>query len=73
MIEAMNTYTLCRTNEMGIMNLLLRFKYNLWEPFPVKISSGKFLFDWCEVNNSNTNWRDYCYIKYPVTISFDDC
>lgn len=73
MIEAMNTYTLCRTNEMGIMNLLLRFKYNLWEPFPVKISSGKFLFDWCELNNSNTNWRDYCYIKYPVTISFDDC
>jgi hypothetical protein len=73
MIEAMNTYTLCRTNEMGIMNLLLRFKYNLWEPFPFKISSGKILFDWCELNNPNTNWKDYCYIKYPVTISFDDC
>jgi hypothetical protein len=75
MIEAMNTYTLCRTNEMGVMNLLLRFKYNLWKPFPVKISSGKFLFDWCESNNPSRrqNWRDYCYIKYPVTISFDDC
>jgi hypothetical protein len=73
MIEAMNTYTLCKTNEMGIMNLLLRFKYNLWEPFPVKTHSGKFLFDWCELNNTNTNWSDYCYIKYPVTISFDDC
>jgi hypothetical protein len=73
MIEAMNTYTLCKTNEMGIMNLLLRFKYNLWEPFPFKISCGKILFDWCELNNPNTNWNDYCYIKYPVTISFDDC
>lgn len=73
MIEAMNTYTLCRTNEMGVMNLLLRFKYNLWEAFPIKASSNKFLFDWCELNNSNTNWSDYCYIKYPVTISFDDC
>lgn len=75
MIEAMNKYTLCRTNEMGIMNLLLRFKYNLWEPFPFKINNNneKILFDWCELNNPNTNWKDYCYIKYPVTISFDDC
>jgi len=75
LIDAMNIYTLCRTNEMGIMNLLLRFKYNLWEPFPFKLHSGKILFDWCELNNQNTTWRDYCYIKYPVTISmsFDDC
>jgi hypothetical protein len=73
MIDSMNTYTLCRTNEMGIMNLLLRFKYNLWKPFPFKTNHGKFLFDWCELNNSNTNWRDYCLIKYPITISFDDC
>ena len=73
MMEAMNTYTLCRTNEMGVMNLLLNFKFNLWEPFPFKISSGKILFDWCELNNPNTNWREYCYIKYPATISFDDC
>jgi len=73
LIDAMNIYTLCRTNEMGIMNLLLHFKYNLWEPFPFKINSGKILFDWSELNNPNTNWSDYCYIKYPVTISFDDC
>lgn len=73
MINAMNIYTLCKTNEMGIMNLLLRFKYNLWEPFPFKLLNGKILFDWCELNNPNTNWRDYCYIKYPVTISFEDC
>ena len=73
MIDAMNNYTLCRTNEMGIMNLLLRFKYNLWEPFPFKLDSGKILFDWCELNNPNTNWMNYCYIKYPTTISFNDC
>lgn len=72
MIEAMNTYILCKTNEMGIMNLLLRFKYNLWEPFPLTNSDGKFLFEWSELNNPNTHWTDYCYIKYPVTISFKE-
>ena len=73
LIEAMNEYTLCRTNEMGVMNLLFTFKYHLWEPFPFKNGNGKILFDWCELNNPNTDWTDYCYIKYPVTISFDDC
>jgi hypothetical protein len=73
LIEAMNKYTFCKTNEMGIMNILFHFKYNLWERLPIKASNGKILFDWCEINNSNTNWRDYCYIKYPVTISFNDC
>jgi len=73
LIEAMNKYTFCKTNEMGIMNILFHFKYNLWERLPIKASNGKLLFDWCEINNPNTNWRDYCYIKYPVTISFDDC
>jgi hypothetical protein len=73
LIEAMNKYTLCKTNEMGIMNLLLKFKYKLWEPFPRISTSNKILFDWCELNNLNTTWKDYCYIKYPVTITFDDC
>ena len=71
LIEAMNKYTFCKTNEMGIMNILFHFKYNLWEQFPIKASNNKFLFDWCELNNLDTNWRDYCYIKYPVTISFE--
>ncbi len=73
LIEAMNKYTFCKTNEMGIMNIMFHFKYNLWERLPIKSSNGKILFDWCEFNNPNTNWRDYCYIKYPVTISFNDC
>ena len=72
LIEYMNKYPICKTNEMGIMNLLFHFKYHLWEPFPIKASNGKILFDWCELNNPNTNWREYCFIKYPVTISFQD-
>ena len=68
LIEAMNKYTLCKTNEMGIMNLLFHFKYKLWKEFPLKVNN-KFLFEWCETNNSfYTTWRDYCFIKYPITI-----
>jgi hypothetical protein len=73
LIEAMNKYTFCKTNEMGIMNIILHFKYNLWERMPIKASNGKFLFDWCELHNPNTNWKDYCFIKYPSTITFEDC
>jgi hypothetical protein len=71
--EAMNKYPFCKTNEMGIMNILFHFKYRLWQPFPIKSSNGKFLFDWCELNQKfTTTWRDYCFIKYPVSISFED-
>ena len=73
LIEAMNKYTFCKNNEMVIMNIMFHFKYNLWERMPIMSSNGKILFDWCELNNPNTNWRDYCYIKYPATITFDDC
>jgi hypothetical protein len=73
LIEAMNKYTLCKTNEMGTMNLLFHFKYNLWTGFPSKASNGKYLFGWCELNHSHhTTWRDYCFIKYPVTISIGE-
>ena len=73
LINAMNKYTLCKTNEMGIMNLLFHFKYKLWKEFPLRASNNKFLFDWCELNhNYFTTWRDYCFIKYPVSIKFED-
>ena len=72
LIEAMNKYTVCRTNEMGIMNLLFHFKYKLWEKFPPVASNGKFLFEWCELNNNfHTTWQNYCFLKYPVTISLN--
>jgi hypothetical protein len=71
-IDYMNKYPFCKTNEMTIMNLLLHFKYSLWKPFPNFIpGEKKYLFDWCETNNPGTNWTDYCYLKYPITIAFD--
>jgi hypothetical protein len=75
LIEYMNKYPLCITNEMAIMNMIIHFKYGLWREFPHFIpgpqSPPKFLFDWCEYNNPGTNWTNYCYLKYPVTIGFD--
>jgi hypothetical protein len=71
--EYMNKYTFCKTNEMGIMNILFHFKHKLWTPFPIGASNDKILFDWCELNQKfHTTWRDYCFIKYPATLSFDD-
>ena len=72
LIDAMNKYTLCKTNEMGIMNLMLHFKYKLWKEFPLKASNGKYFFEWCETNNNfHTTWHDYCFIKYPITIGLN--
>ena len=47
------------------MNILFTFKYNLWERLPIKASNGKLLFDWCELNNPNTNWRDCISCNIP--------
>jgi len=71
-IEIMNKYPLFLTNEMGVMNLLLAMKYKVWKPFPYIIENGKYLFDWCELNRKDTRWTNYCFIKYPVTISPND-
>lgn len=69
LIDAMNKYPLCKTNEMTIMNLLFHFKHRLWKEFPVHSSNKKILFEWCELNSPTyTTWHDYCFIKYPVTI-----
>ena len=67
MIEVMNKYPLFLTNEMGVMNTIIHFKYKLWKPFPEKASHGKYLFDWCELNRAETNWTQYCFIKYSCT------
>jgi len=69
LIEAINKYTACKTNEMGIMNLLFHFKYHLWKEFPIKAPNGKYLFEWCEKNHPfHTTWKDYCFIKYSCQI-----
>lgn len=33
LVHAMNTYPICRCNEMTIMNLIFTFKYRVWKPF----------------------------------------
>lgn len=73
MINTMLKHPICKTNEMALMNLVINFKYNLWSPFPKTVDNKKILFDWCELNNPNeSSWRDYCFLKYPCTITFDD-
>jgi hypothetical protein len=73
LIDTMNKYPVCKTNEMTVMNLLFHFKYNLWREFPKKASNEKWLFDWSELNcPTYSTWRDYCFIKYPVSIPFHD-
>ena len=73
MVEGMLKYPICKTNEMALMNLYIHFKYGLWERFPKYASNGKILFDWCESNNPEpSNWRDYCFLKYPISIRFED-
>jgi len=61
-IDTMNTYPICKTNEMGVMNIVLNYKYNLWKQFPWKASNYKFLFDW--TNRDGRPCSDYCFIKY---------
>lgn len=73
MIRGMLEYPVCKTNEMALMNLFIHFKYKLWERFPIHAKNGKILFEWSEANNPRSStWRDYCFIKYPQTITFED-
>jgi hypothetical protein len=68
MIEAMNKYTICHSNEMGIMNLFFTFKLKVWEPFPHKVGS-KYLFAWSELNyKEKPSWNQFHFIKYSCTI-----
>jgi hypothetical protein len=71
LIDVMNAYPLWRTNEMGVMNVVLHFQHALWTPFPLVADNGKFLYDWCELNRAGTTWLQYCALKYPVTISME--
>jgi hypothetical protein len=72
LVHAMNTYPICRCNEMTIMNLIFTFKYRVWKPFP-EFTSGKRLFGWTEHDRDygHTTWRDFCFLKYSSTITFE--
>jgi lipopolysaccharide biosynthesis glycosyltransferase len=76
LINAMNKYPICRCNEMTIMNLIFTFKYKVWKPFPEYCEQdlGKRLFGWSEHDRDygpHTTWRNFCFIKYPFSITID--
>jgi hypothetical protein len=75
LITAMNTYPICRCNEMTIMNLLFTFKHRLWRPFPEHCADQRTrLFGWTERDRDYgpyTTWRDFCFLKYPSTINME--
>jgi hypothetical protein len=70
-IDLANTYPLWRQNEMPVMNIILHLKHRVWTPLPTHTSSGKYLFEWSEANHPGTTWKQYCFIKYPITINFE--
>lgn len=69
LIDLMNQYPICRTNEMGIMNIYFNFIHKLWLPLKLEISNNLMLIDWSE--RDGKNWRNYVGLKYPTTINFD--
>lgn len=76
MIQKMNQYPICRCNEMTIMNLIFTFTYRVWKPFPSHTLENPRmrLFGWTEHDRDYgpyTTWRDFCFLKYPTSISFD--
>jgi hypothetical protein len=67
MVDAMNNYPVCGTNEMVILNLFFTFKLKVWEPFPQRVEN-KYLFGWCEQNyRERPTFRNFYFLKYPIT------
>lgn len=57
-------YPIWRTNEMGVMNVVLTFDKKLWTPMQlVDPQSSMILFDW--TNRDGHEKSDYIILKYP--------
>lgn len=67
LIDTIGRYPLWRTNEMGVMNVVIHFTMKKWYALPLYATNKKILFDWCEYNRGG-KWNDYCALKYPVTL-----
>jgi len=63
LIDLMNEYPICKTNEMAIMNIYFA---KLWIPMNIYLRNH-ILFDWSE--RDNRIWKDYISLKYPTTYS----
>lgn len=66
LINLMNEYPICKTNEMAIMNIYFT---NYWKPLMLPLSDGRQLFDWSE--RYGNSWTNYIALKYPTTRNFD--
>ena len=65
----MNQYPICRTNEMGIMNIYFNFIQQQWKPLELKITNDLMLMDWSE--RDGKTWRNYVGLKYPISLNFN--
>lgn len=63
----MNRFPLSYSNEMAIMNMIFAFKLRVWQPLPMKLENGLFLFGWCEYNYPGSHSKQFHFIKYSVT------
>jgi hypothetical protein len=71
LIEGINEYPICLTNEMALMNLFFNLKYRLWTVMPERIDH-KYLYGWCEMNyKERPTYHQFCFLKYPVTIDIN--
>lgn len=62
LLNLMNEYPICKTNEMAIMNIY--FAKN-WVPLNIYLRKN-MLFDWSE--RDGRTYKDYIALKYPTTI-----
>jgi len=69
LLELMNRFPICRTNEMGVMNIYFAFLKDAWRPLAMRRANGLPLIDWTE--RDGRTWRDYVALKYPMTIIGD--
>jgi hypothetical protein len=69
LLDLMVRFPICRTNEMGVMNVYFAFLKRVWRPLEMNRPSGLPLIDWTE--RGARTWRDYVGLKYPTTIIGD--
>lgn len=68
LIVFMEEFSICKTNEMGIMNIYFTAFKKIWQPLNKEMKDGRSLFEWSEVGDNT--WKKYVSLKYPTTISF---
>lgn len=69
LLDLINRYPVCRTNEMGIMNIYFTFEKKIWKSLEINLGNDLILLDWSE--RDNKNWRNYVALKYPRSINFE--